>query len=791
MTQSTSNPLPWKNHPYSVKRHGLTITNCDMEPVQTPGCIQAHGALLVLRLSNLSILQASDNAQAVLGHAADGLLGQPASRVIGLDGETRLRELLAKEQTDRNPLYLLSLPGGQNGADALDITIHIIDGVVVLEFESTGRTEATQPDYYALVKTTVTRLQTAGSLLELCNVVVDEIRELTGQDRVMIYKFHADGHGEVLAESRRADLEPWLGLHYPAEDIPKPAREVFTKTWIRPVSDVSGALAELLPLVNPDTGMPLDMTYCALRGVSIMYTEYLHNMGVAAALTLAIRRNENLWGLIACHHYAGPKHISHQVRAACEFLAQVVTLQHQAAEAKEHAAYRRSIEKVHQKLIAAAGSTGNFACFTAGTPSLLDGIQAGGAALYYDNHWTCAGNTPNETQLGGLKDWLIDTRLASDAHSFYATDHLAEAYPDAAAFAKVASGLMALPVSHSERSLMLWFRPETLQTVNWGGNPHDKPLVPGPHGLRLSPRHSFDLFSESVHQRSLPWNPVEIEAAAGLRIAVLDLLASQVEHRIDTNHNMARSNEELDAFAYVASHDLKEPLHSIHQYANELLENAALMGDENRNKLDRMLRLTVRMDSLLDALLQFSRVGGVEATFNAVDLNKTVNEAMEMVGFRAIDGNSVVVPRPLPTAKCNEVQCQQIFVNLLSNALKYSDRTHKRVEVGYIDPAENHPRPGCPEGSEGATIFYVADNGIGIDAQYFKQVFKLFKRLHGQNNYGGGTGAGLTIVGKLVAQHGGKVWVDSVPTQGATFYFTLSGKAAPINGGAERKALTT
>ena len=791
MPQATNNPLPWESEPYSVKRHGLTLTNCDMEPVQTPGCIQAHGVLLVLRLSDLSILQASDNAQAVLGHAAHGLLGQPASRVLGLDGETRLRELLAKEATDRNPLYLLTLPGGPNGADTLDITVHTTDGVVVLEFESTGHTEGATPDYYALVKTTVTRLQTAGSLQELCNVVVDEIRELTGQDRVMIYKFHADGHGEVLAESRRADLEPWLGLHYPAEDIPKPAREVFTKTWIRPVSDVAGALAELVPLVNPDTGLPLNMTYCALRGVSIMYSEYLRNMRVAAALTMAIRRNEDLWGLIACHHYAGPQHISHHVRAACEFLAQVVTLQHQAAEAKEHAAYRRSIEKVHQHLIAAAGSTGNFAGFTAGTPSLLDGIEAGGAALYDDNHWTCAGHTPNEAQLAGLKDWLIDTRLSANAHPLYATDHLAQAYPHAAAFAKVASGLMALPVSLSERSLMLWFRPETLQTVNWGGNPHDKPLVPGPNGPRLSPRHSFELFSESVRQRSLPWKLVELEAAAGLRMAMLDLLAGQAEHRIDTNQNMARSNEELDAFAYVASHDLKEPLHSIREYANELLENAALMGDKNRNKLDRMVRLTVRMDSLLDALLQFSRVGGAKATFKAVDLNKTVNEAVEMVGFRTTDGNSVFLPRPLPVAHCNEVQCRQIFVNLLSNALKYSDRTHKRVEVGYIDPADSHPRPGCPQGAEGATIFYVADNGIGIDAQYFKQVFKLFKRLHGKNHYGGGTGAGLTIVGKLVAQHGGKVWVDSVPGQGATFYFTLAADAASAHAGASKKGLTT
>ena len=228
----------------------------------------------------------------------------------------------------------------------------------LLAAESTGRTDTAEPDYYALVKTAVARLQTAGSEQELCGLVVDEIRKITGHDRIMVHKFHPDGHGEVMAESRRADLGPWLGLHYPAQDIRRPARDVFTKTWIRPVPQVSGALAELVPLVNPDNGLSLNMTCCALRGASITYTEYLKIMSVAAAPTTATRTNENLRGLIACHHHAGPRHVSYQVRAACEFLAQVVTLQHQAAEIKEHANYRNTIEHVHRQLIDADNGIG-------------------------------------------------------------------------------------------------------------------------------------------------------------------------------------------------------------------------------------------------------------------------------------------------------------------------------------------------------------------------------------------------------------------------------------------------
>jgi light-regulated signal transduction histidine kinase (bacteriophytochrome) len=658
----------------------------------------------------------------------------------------------------------------------LDVTAHTIDGVVVVEFEATGRTGAAEPDYYALVKKTVARLQTARTLREFCELTAEEFRTLTGLDRVMIYKFHADGHGEVFAESKRADLDPWLGLHYPAEDIPKPAREVFKQVWVRPTPDVAGDLAELVPLANPDTGRPLTMTYCALRGASVMYTEYLKNMTVTAGLTLAIRRGDELWGLIAGHHYAGPKFVPYQVRAACEFLAQVVSLQQQAAEDREHLVYRLKIDGTHQRLVAQAAQEGGLATMTDGQPTLLDGMAADGAALFHLDRWWRVGNTPSDPELDGLGEWLNNCpEFASSARPLYATDSLARDYPPAAAFADVASGLLATPLSRTNRNLMLWFRPETTQTVNWGGNPHDKPTVPGPNGPRLSPRQSFALFQESVRGRSLPWLTVELDAAARLRMLVMELVVSRAERLADLNADLTRSNEELDAFAYVASHDLKEPLRGIYKYAHQLLEDAAVVDEQNRKKLEGLMRLTVRMDSLLDSLLYFSRVGRETLLTEVTDLNEVVAEAVEMVDARRTEGpTEIVIPRPLPNIRCDRVRCREIFVNLLSNALKYNDKPQKRVEVGFIAPSEDHRRPGFPEGVSGLPIYYVKDNGIGIPARHFEQVFKMFKRLHGRDDFGGGTGAGLTIVQKLVERHHGRVWLESTPGTGTTFYFTLS-----------------
>ena len=778
MTQvNGTTPPPWAGQSYSVKRHGITLTNCDSEPVQTPGCVLAHGAMLVLRPTDLTILQASENTDVLLGRAAESLLNQPVRTAIGSNGETSLQAFLANEPTDRNPLYVFTLPAAGE-VPPLDVTVHTIEGVVVVEFEATGRTGASEPDYYGLVKKTVARLQTARTLREFCDVTADEFRALTGLDRVMIYKFHADGHGEVFAESKRADLDPWLGLHYPAEDIPKPAREVFKQIWVRPLPDVSGDLAELVPLTNPDTGRPLTMTYCALRGASVMYTEYLKNMTVTAALTLPIRSGRELWGFINGHHYAGPKFVPYQVRAACEFLAQVVSLQHQAAEDREHLIYRLKLDGTHQQLVAEAALDGGLATMTDGRPTLLDGVVSGGVAIYHHERWWRVGTTPTETKLEALAEWLKDRpEFASPTRPLYVTDSLSRDYPPAAEFADVASGLLAIPLSRSNRNLMLWFRPEIPHTVNWGGNPYDKPSVPGPNGPRLTPRRSFELFQESVQGRSAPWLSVELDAAARLRMLVMELVVTRAELLADLNADLTRSNEELDAFAYVASHDLKEPLRGIHKYAHQLLEESAEKDYEHRKRLDGLLRLTVRMDSLLDSLLHFSRVGRATLQTEDTDLNKVIDEAIEMVDARRTEGlTEIAVLRPLPNAFCDPVRCREIFVNLLSNALKYNDKPHKRVEVGFIAPHEEDPRPGCPTGSDDLTIFYVRDNGIGIAPRYFEQVFKMFKRLHGRDEYGGGTGAGLTIVQKLVERHHGRVWLDSTPGAGTTFYFTLSSR---------------
>ncbi|GAA4015728.1 ATP-binding protein [Actimicrobium antarcticum] len=785
-TPEVDGAMPWGQETYSTKRHGFSINNCESEPIRTPGCIQAHGALLVLRCSDLSVLQASENTLAILGHKPLDLLGHSVAAVVNEEGAIRLRSMLATEQTDRNPIYAFTLPANDEVA-ALDVTLHTIDGAAILEFEAAVRSQRAagtmphslsqnaNPDYYSFIKKSVTRIQTADTVQEFCQALAEEVRVLSSLDRVMIYKFHPDNHGEVVAESRLSHLVPWVGLHYPAADIPKSARDIFAKTWIRPVPDMHCELAEMIPRANPDTGQPIDMIHCALRGVSAMYTEYSKNMGVAASLTMSLRRESVLWGLIICHRYSGPSHVPYELRAACEFLAQVASLQYRAVEDRENATYRLRLEEVNQKLLSIAAQEGGLASMTDGEPSLLSAMHASGAALFHRDRWWRVGSTPTESQLEALGQWVVGRLdVGAIVSSVYVTHSLATDYPAGAEFADVASGVLAAPLSRSGQNLMMWFRPEVEKTVNWGGNPHDDTPAADPGDTLVRPRHSFEPFSESVFRHATPWLEVEIDAVSRLRALIMELVIVRAERLAGLNADLARSNEELDAFAYVASHDLKEPLRGISKYAHQLME-AGSPDEDDKRKLEGLLRLTLRMDSLLDSLLHFSRVGREELTLENVDMNDVLGDAMEMIGSRTSDGRTqIVAPRRLPPAMCDRVRVREVLVNLLSNAVKYNDKADKRVEVNYVGAHEASLRRTFPPGSEGQTVYYVRDNGIGIASRHFEQVFKMFKRLHGREEFGGGTGAGLTIVRKLVERHRGQVWIDSIAGEGSTFFFTTS-----------------
>jgi signal transduction histidine kinase len=246
-----------------------------------------------------------------------------------------------------------------------------------------------------------------------------------------------------------------------------------------------------------------------------------------------------------------------------------------------------------------------------------------------------------------------------------------------------------------------------------------------------------------------------------------DVLEERVQERTQElqqrNEELDQSNKELDDFAYIASHDLKEPLRGIHNFSSFLLEDyGGKLDGEGRSKLETLMRLTRRMETLIDSLLQYSRLGRVDLAIDRVDLNEIVAEILDSLAISLREAKvEVRVPRPLPAVRADRVRVGEIFYNLIVNAMKYNDKAEKWIEVGWR------------ENPDGPPVFYVHDNGIGIPEKHHDAVFRIFKRLHGRDKYGGGTGAGLTIVKKIVERHHGRIWVESSAGEGTAFYFTL------------------
>ncbi|MEA5514882.1 ATP-binding protein [Nodularia sp. UHCC 0506] len=737
----------------------IDISSCNKEPIHIPGSIQPHGLLLSLKEPDLTILQVSDNTFNLFGLQPEELLNKNLTYLLEEDQISLLAESLLQDDLPIvNPIELtINL---NDKVVHFDGIIHRSHGVLILELEPTILDKGNAFfKFYHLVKAAMSKLQSAYNLTEISQIIVTEVKKITGFDRVMLYRFDQDWNGTVIAESKPEYLTAYLGLRYPASDIPTQARTLYSQNWLRLIPNTHYQPVAIIPANNPLTNEPLDLSRSVLRSVSPVHIEYMHNMGVTASMSISIMKGGKLWGLIACHHQS-PKYIPYEIRNACEFLGQMTSLEMAAKEDSEDVEYKIQVKSHHSKLVEYMSLENNFIDGLINKqPNLLNLVEAQGAAVCFHGKYFTVGKTPEQQDIEDLVEWINQNQ---QEEIFY-TDSLFKFYPQAEKLRDVASGVMAISISKSQKNYVLWFRPEVVQTVDWGGNP-DKPVEVKQNGsIRLSPRKSFDLWKETVLLKSVPWKSYQVNAALELRSAIIGVVLRKADELAQLNIELERSNKELDAFAYIASHDLKEPLRGIHNYSNFLIEDYGdILNEEGKNKLKTLIRLTQRMEDLIDSLLHFSRLGRIDLSMQPIDLNDVLHHSLDLLSARIEEMKvDIQIPRPLPTVYCDRVQLGEVFNNLIANSIKYNDKAEKYIEIGYID------EPPLP------ITFYVRDNGIGIRDQHFEAIFRIFKRLHSPGKYGGGTGAGLTIVKKIVERHGGKIWVESNYGKGSTFYFTL------------------
>lgn len=497
---------------------GVDLTNCDREPIHTPGSVQAHGCLLACNADGSRVLRCSDNAVEML-KLGSSPLGKSLSDCFDIDLVHDLLNALTKFSDARRPGLLRSVL--VNGHALFDIAVHVLNGTMIIEFEPAS--DRAGPDSLEILRALIARTQVIADLAVLNERLPRYLRALLGYDRVMIYEFAADGSGKVTGEAKRPDLESFLGQHFPAADIPKQARSLYLKNSIRVIADAAGRSSPITPVLDA-SGAPLDLSFAHLRSVSPIHLEYLRNMGVGASMSISIVLNGELWGLLACHHYS-PKILTMAQRVGAELYGDFLSLHLTSLHHRKRAEATVRIRGTLDGLLAEMSFHQNVDTFLRDAlPELANLIDCDGVGLWMNGIWASYGSAPPQAAIPKL------ARIASegDTGAVLATHAISDRWPEAADFSAEAAGMLAVPLSTVARDFLFFFRMEKIRTLEWAGDPN-KSYGSGPNGDRLTPRQSFATWKQIVEGQSTPWTDDERATGNALLVGLREVIMRNIE----------------------------------------------------------------------------------------------------------------------------------------------------------------------------------------------------------------------------------------------------------------------
>jgi light-regulated signal transduction histidine kinase (bacteriophytochrome) len=746
-----------------VNREIVNLTNCEQEPIHVPGSIQPHGFLVAID-TNFVIRYTSANVNDFSALSVEDVLQKPIETLIGANQLAEFQQYINHLQERLTTPHIVNIAHTQ-----FQCVIHKSHDLLICEFEPVSEFVPRVSTVYDQAINFARYMGEAMTLQELSHSVATEIRALTGYDRVMVYRFDKDYNGEIFAESKVDEQEPFLGLHYPHTDIPVQARQLYIKNLLRLIVDVNYAP---VPIFTKEvaTNESLDLSYSTLRSVSPIHIEYLKNMGVGATLTISLIHEGKLWGLIACHHYSY-KYIDHYTRVAAQLQGHFLTSQIQVREMAEEYTVAANINKSLETLLNLTFQPVRESLQElVNQPQILEITHAAGVAVLLNEVVYKAGKTPDDESILKITAWAKERA----SKGFYSTSGLPEHMPEANEWCGAASGILyyQLGVVHDET--IVWFRPESLEEINWSGDP-EKAIVKDVNGL--SPRKSFEKYQQIVKCRSFEWTKTEQTAASTFayslqKFITLILLTEEEARQRELTRQLKESNLELENISWISTHDLKEPLRKIQLFSSRLMDLDKNISPDVVSTLQKMNASANKMQRLISDITNYSKIRHSDKSFEAIDLQELIDKITVELHEEIEEKNATIITKGLSTVTGIPVIINQLFSNLIGNALKFS-RADVPARVDIIQ-SENPVSSPEPDDTRLYTKITIADNGIGFENEFSDRIFKIFTRLHTADKYQG-TGIGLALCKKIMQLHSGYIYAEGARNQGATFslYFPV------------------
>ncbi len=731
----------------------VDLTNCDKEPIHILGKVQSHGFLVAVNTITRLISYLSENIKEYTNKEAKFFLGKTLETLgeelkLDVSGSQFISSMLInagvnmQSLENANPYYL------EIDEKPYNIILTKSGAEILLEFEPSVKDEF---DSQQIIGKAISEILSGKGISLLLNNTARVIKKIINYDRVMVYRFGDEGHGQVIAEEKNDDLEPFLGLHYPASDIPKQATELYKLNLTRLISDVNTEPSAII--TAGDNLLPLDLTHSELRAVSPIHIQYLKNMGVESSFSISLVSKGELWGLIACHSYK-PKFINFRARDASKLIAVIITSAIEYRQGEEDVEKFSLLKENSENLIKYIDNQSPVtSALTENKITLKDITTSTGVALLFDEDVITVGITPDKQQIREIAEWLFSNLV----DPIYYTHKFPEVFKPAGAYSKIASGIIACILSKELKEIIIWFKPEKVQTLKWAGNP-EKPVEMDINGtMQLSPRRSFANWDQIVKYTSEKWNRSEVAAVINIREHIIYTIKKKANEIRVLNEKLVHAYEELDAFSFTISHDLRTPLSSIKSYTELLLQNNKNLDDNAKDVLGRIKKCGDKMVFLIQEILNYSRVGRMGIIEKKIGMEHVLDEIKTEALQTGINKKMQFIIGDTPELQGDPVMIQQVFSNLISNAVKYSSL--KEIPIVRVNGKI----------TKDEIIYSVADNGIGIDINYYNRVFELFKRMDNVNDIEG-TGVGLAIVKRIIENHKGRIWFESVLNVSTTFY---------------------